>query len=70
MADVDLRFVPLADAEVRLDEGDGRPSRVVGMAPPWNSWSVDLGGFREQFAPGLSPASSSGTETTRAAVPT
>jgi len=52
MAEVETRYLPLSVAELRLDEGPGRPTRVMGMAPPWNSWSVDLGGFRERFAPG------------------
>jgi hypothetical protein len=30
---------------------DGEPPVLVGISPPWNSMSVDLGGFREQFAP-------------------
>lgn len=40
------------DVELRLEtRDDGRPV-VVGMAPPWNKWSVDLGGFKERFMPG------------------
>lgn len=52
MLEPEVRCLPLAVASLRLDEGFGKPTRVVGMAPPWRSWSVDLGGFREQFAPG------------------
>lgn len=38
--------------ELRVESrADGRPT-IVGMAPPWNKWSVDLGGFKERFMPG------------------
>lgn len=54
--ELETRCLSLAELggpeSLRLDEGVGRQTRVVGMAPPWRSWSVDLGGFREQFAPG------------------
>ena len=41
-----------ADVELRIEQrDDGRPT-IVGMAPPWNRWSVDLGGFKERFMPG------------------
>lgn len=40
---------PLADMEIRA-EGDGMTFR--GYAAVFNSWSEDLGGFREQIAPG------------------
>lgn len=41
-----------ADLELRVEtRDDGRPV-IVGMAPPWNKWSVDLGGFKERFMPG------------------
>jgi len=40
------------DLELRVEaREDGRPV-IVGMAPPWNKWSVDLGGFKERFMPG------------------
>lgn len=40
------------EVELRLEtRDDGRPV-IVGMAPPWNRWSVDLGGFKERFMPG------------------
>lgn len=52
---IEVRYLPQAgdaDLELRLEtRDDGRPV-VVGMAPPWNKWSVDLGGFRERFMPG------------------
>ena len=54
--ELETRTLSLADLggpeSLRLDEGPNKTPKIVGMAPPWNSWSVDLGGFREQFAPG------------------
>lgn len=55
MSPHEVRYLPQAgdgDLELRLEtRDDGRPV-VVGMAPPWNKWSVDLGGFKERFMPG------------------
>ena len=34
-----------------LEERDGEAPKIRGIAPPWESLSVDLGGFREKFAP-------------------
>jgi len=52
---IETRYLSQAndpDVELRLEErADGRPV-IVGMAPPWNKWSVDLGGFKERFMPG------------------
>lgn len=36
---------------LELEQRDNEPTKLRGIAPPWNSLSVDLGGFREQFAP-------------------
>jgi HK97 family phage prohead protease len=36
---------------LKVERRDGEPARIGGVSPPWNSWSVDLGGFREQFLP-------------------
>lgn len=38
-----------ADAIEIRTEGDEKI--LTGISPPWDSWSVDLGGFREKFAP-------------------
>jgi HK97 family phage prohead protease len=55
MSQVETRYLAQAgdpDLELRLEtRDDGRPV-IVGMAPPWNRWSVDLGGFKERFMPG------------------
>lgn len=34
-----------------IEERDGEAPKIKGIAPPWDSLSVDLGGFREQFSP-------------------
>lgn len=44
------RVFPLEDLEVRSDEG--KPPRIVGLAPRYGVWSDDLGGFVERFEPG------------------
>jgi HK97 family phage prohead protease len=55
MSQVETRYLAQAgdpDVELRVEtRDDGRP-QIVGMAPPWNKWSVDLGGFKERFMPG------------------
>ena len=55
MTQIETRYLAQAndtDLELRGEtRADGRP-QIVGMAPPWNRWSVDLGGFKERFMPG------------------
>ena len=36
---------------ISVEKRDGAPPVLVGISPPWDSLSVDLGGFREKFAP-------------------
>lgn len=36
---------------ISVERRDGSPPVLVGISPPWDSLSVDLGGFREKFAP-------------------
>lgn len=38
--------------ELRVVETEGQPARIEGLAVPYGQLSEDLGGFREQFAPG------------------
>jgi uncharacterized protein len=53
--DTERRYLATADLgedTIRLEtRADGRP-QIVGVSPPWNRWSVDLGGFKERFLPG------------------
>jgi HK97 family phage prohead protease len=48
------RYLSIADDEstctLFVEERDGESPKIRGIAPPWDSLSVDLGGFREQFA--------------------
>lgn len=45
------RYVPLSenDGSLYVEERDGESPKIRGIAPPWDSLSVDLGGFREKF---------------------
>jgi len=47
------RYLSLADDETPcslfIEERDGEAPKIKGIAPPWDSLSVDLGGFREKF---------------------
>jgi HK97 family phage prohead protease len=36
---------------IRVEKRDGEPPVITGISPPWDSLSVDLGGFREKFSP-------------------
>jgi HK97 family phage prohead protease len=36
---------------ITVQTRDGEPPVITGISPPWDSFSVDLGGFREKFAP-------------------
>lgn len=46
------RYLPIADYPdaITVQNRDGEPPVLVGISPPWESLSVDLGGFREKFA--------------------
>lgn len=46
-----LSFDDLGDAGLGIETRDGEPTKLRGISPPWDSLSVDLGGFREKFAP-------------------
>jgi len=52
--DVERRYLPMSeigDEGLTVEGRDGEPQKIRGIAPPWDSLSVDLGGFREKFAP-------------------
>lgn len=49
MAEVERRALPV---ELRLEGGEAQPTKIVGYAAVYNKLSQDLGGFREQIAPG------------------
>lgn len=48
--ELERRYVPVADGTALELRDEGGPV-IRGISPPWNSPSVDLGGFTEQFAP-------------------
>jgi hypothetical protein len=52
-ATVERRYLLKAEYPdaIGVEERDGQPPVLVGISPPWDSMSVDLGGFREKFAP-------------------
>lgn len=48
----EIRSLPLAVAELRVERrADGKPT-IVGYAARFHSWSQDLGGFIERIQPG------------------
>jgi hypothetical protein len=53
MDNVERRYIQLGEVSecVAIEERDGSAPKITGISPPWNSQSVDLGGFREVFAP-------------------
>lgn len=51
MTQIERRYVPAAEATLELEERSAAAPVIKGVSPPWNSKSVDLGGFREVFAP-------------------
>lgn len=52
MDEVERRYVPAAIEPIELEERSAAAPVIKGISPPFNSESVDLGGFREVFAPG------------------
>jgi hypothetical protein len=49
--EIETRFLVADLAPVGVEEREDGPPTIAGMAPPWDSWSEDLG-FRERFMPG------------------
>ena len=50
---IERRYLLTADypEAITVQTRDGEPPVIAGISPPWDSFSVDLGGFREKFAP-------------------
>jgi HK97 family phage prohead protease len=50
---IERRYLLTADYPdaITVQTRDGEPPVITGISPPWDSFSVDLGGFREKFAP-------------------
>lgn len=53
MSQPERRYLAIAEDEsaLGLEQREGESPKIRGIAPPWNSKSVDLGGFREVFLP-------------------
>lgn len=53
MSQPERRYLSIADDEntLGIEQREGESPKIRGIAPPWNSKSVDLGGFREVFLP-------------------
>jgi hypothetical protein len=51
--EIERRYLPTAEYPdaITVQKRDGEPPVLAGISPPWDSLSVDLGGFREKFAP-------------------
>lgn len=49
---IERRYVAAVEAPIELEERSAASPTIKGISPPFNSQSVDLGGFREVFAPG------------------
>lgn len=53
MLQPERRYLSMSEDETTLgiEHREGEAPKIRGIAPPWNSKSVDLGGFREVFLP-------------------
>ena len=49
--EIERRYVAAAVEPIELEERSASQPVIKGISPPFNSMSVDLGGFREVFAP-------------------
>jgi HK97 family phage prohead protease len=49
--EIERRYVPSVVEPIELEERSAADPVIKGISPPFNSKSVDLGGFREVFAP-------------------
>jgi len=50
---IERRYLPTSDYPdaIVVERRDGEPPVLAGISPPWDSLSVDLGGWREKFSP-------------------
>jgi uncharacterized protein len=48
---IETRFIPIAAAEFRAQDKEGGGWKLRALGVPFNALSVDLGGYRERFAP-------------------
>lgn len=53
MSQPERRYLSISEDEntLGIEHREGEAPKIRGIAPPWNSKSVDLGGFREVFLP-------------------
>jgi HK97 family phage prohead protease len=53
MGEIERRYLPVEEYPdaITVQKREGDEPVLVGISPPWDSLSVDLGGFREKFAP-------------------
>lgn len=51
-SEIERRYLLTADYPdaIKVETRDGEQPVLTGISPPWDSYSVDLGGFREKFA--------------------
>ncbi len=56
----ELRYLPFH--ELRVQREEGKPAKIVGYPVVFDSWSEDLGGFREIVRPTVAAALERGTD--------
>ena len=49
--EIERRYIPATDCTLEIEDRSAAAPKIRGISPPFNSMSVDLGGFREVFAP-------------------
>lgn len=52
MSKFEIRYIPFAASEIRMEDGEDNSVRMIGHAAVFNSFSEDLGGFKEIIRPG------------------
>lgn len=51
MNDIERRFIPFKDAEIRANKETGKPV-IMGYSAVFDTWGSELYGFKEKIAPG------------------